>query len=248
MKNSEMHTQKIMNYLYGEMNNHEKVTFEKDILENKELREEFLLQQEIDTAIKNELKVDQFRNILNNIHENQIDKKETKILNLRNKWYWAAASITIFSGTAIYTLKHHFKNPDRLFESYYQVWEPSVITRGLDTEEFTKKIINDFEQGRFYNVISLLDITFSTQSLDPRLILLKGCAQMEIQDFNSAIKTFSAFESNDYTFYTEAGQWYQALCYLKIKEIDKSKQILKTLVDRNTSYSGEAGELMKELK
>jgi hypothetical protein len=70
---------------------------------------------------------------------------------------------------------------------------------------------------------------------------------MEIHDYDAAIETFALFDSKDYTFYTEAGQWYQALCYLKNEELDKSIHILTILVERNTSYASDASELLNKL-
>lgn len=242
-----MQTRRIMNYLYGVMSSHDKIQFENDLKEQEDLKKELLLQQEIDYAIKKEMKVDKFKATLNKIHEEQIDKKAGKIINLQNKWYWAAASITIFSGTAIYSLKNHLQSNNNLFESYYQVWKPSVITRGQESEQFSKGIVKEFEKGNFSEVIELLEAKQAVNSLDPKLLLLKGCAEMEIHDYDAAIETFALFDSKDYTFYTEAGQWYQALCYLKNEELDKSIHILTILVERNTSYASDASELLNKL-
>ncbi len=247
MKNSEMQSRKILNYLYGNMDNIEKRLFETELEKNSNLKKEFLLQQEIDDAIRIELKVKNFKASLNSIHNNVIDKKESKILNLQNKWYWAAASITLISGTAIYSLKHHFQSPDYLFNSYYQVWQPTVVTRGIELEYITKNIIKEFEIGNFGKVITMLNKNYNDTLLSPKLLLLKGCAEMETKNYNDAIKTFSIFNSKDYTLYTEAGQWYQALCYLKNKNIDKAKQLLGTIIENNTSYANEAAKLIEDL-
>ena len=229
------------------MNLPEKNLFEIEIKENKGLRKELRLQQEIDGAIRKELKVEGFKATLNKVHDDIFDKKENKILNLQNKWYWAAASITLFSGTASYSLRHHFQSPDRLFNSYYQLWQPTIITRGPESEHFANAVIKEFELGNFNKVIGILEKNHN-DALSPRLILLKGCAEMETMDYDAAIKTFSIFDSKNYTFYTESGQWYKALCFLKNKEIEKSKQILTTIIENNTSYANEADELLNKLK
>ncbi len=236
-----------MNYLYGEMNSGEKNLFEVELEKNSQLRNELQLQQEIDNAIKTELKVESFKASLNAIHNNTVGKKEGKILNLQNKWYWAAASITLVSGTAIYSLRHHFQSPDYLFNSYYEIWQPTVVTRGLESEYITKNIIKEFEAGNFGKVIEMLNQNYNNNSLSPKLLLLKGCAEMEMKNYNNAINTFGIFESKDYTLYTEAGQWYQALCYLKNKDISKAKQMLETIIANNTSYADEAAELLENL-
>lgn len=230
------------------MNLKEKNLFEEELKTQKPLRSELRLQQEIDQAIVKEMKISSFRDKLNGIHENNFRSKESKILNIQNKWYWAAASITLFSGTAIYSLKHHFQSPDYLYSSYYQVWQPSVITRGLESEQNIQKIIKEFEKGNFTKVIETFNTKIIDKQLNPKLILLKGCAEMELNNFDAAIETFAVFDSKDYTLYTEAGQWYQALCYLKNEDIDLAKQALTLIVERKTSYANEAEELLNKLK
>ncbi|MDA3894339.1 MAG: hypothetical protein PF517_21975 [Salinivirgaceae bacterium] len=70
---------------------------------------------------------------------------------------------------------------------------------------------------------------------------------MELSYYSSAIKTFTSFESKNYTFYTEAGEWYLALCHLKNQDINKSKEILSDIIMRKTSYANEAADLLKKL-
>lgn len=241
-----MQTQMIMNFLYGELNDTEKENIRKKIYASEELKKELELQQDIDTAIQNEIRVENFMAGLNKIHDQEITKKG-KVLNLHNKWYYAAASITLLTGTAVYTLKQQFPGTDTLYSQYYQKWEPITTTRGVSNDISSNKIELDFKSGKFNNVINALDENFSTQELDPKLLLLKGCAEMEIKDFNAAINTFALFESKNYTLYTEAGQWYLALCYLKNEDLETSIQILNKIVESNTSYAVEASELLNKL-
>jgi len=229
------------------MNHKERSLFENELKENKNLEQELKLQQDIDNSIQKELNVQSFKNKLSQIHQDSFKPKESTIRNLQNKWYWAAASITIFSGTATYTLINHLKSSDHLFNSFYTPYNPSIITRGAESENLSKIILKNFEDGNFIKVITLINDKYSTEEISPKLVLIKGCAEMEMGKFNEAIETFNLFNSKNYTLYTEAGQWYQALCYLKNKDEKKSKQLLKIIVDRNTSYAPEAKELIEKL-
>ncbi|MDA3893215.1 MAG: hypothetical protein PF517_16255 [Salinivirgaceae bacterium] len=141
-----------MNFLYNDASTQKKRQFEEEIKNNSELKNELELQKEIDKAISNEIKVDSFRDRLNNIHDSHINKREGRILNLQNKWYWAAASITIFSGTAIYSIKNHFQSTDKLYQNYYEKWEPSFVTRGAESEALYKNIADEFEAGNYEKV------------------------------------------------------------------------------------------------
>lgn len=246
MKDSKMQVQKIMNFLYGDKNSIDKIKLETEINLNPDLKKELELQKEIDQAIQNEIRVENFMSQLDRIHEKNINAKN-KVFSLHNKWYYAAASITLVAGTTFYTIKQHFQNPDHLYNKFYEPWQPGVITRGASNNNLDYNIISDFQIGKYENVIKTINNNFNSNNIDPKLLLVKGCAEMELMNFTAAINTLKLFESKNYTFYTEAAQWYLALCYLKNNDANSSKIILNKIVESNTSYAVEASKLLKKL-
>ncbi|MCK9205769.1 MAG: hypothetical protein M0P66_01535 [Salinivirgaceae bacterium] len=248
MKNSEMQTQKILNYLYGEMNPQEKNSFEQELEQDRHLRNELKLHEEIDKAINKEIKVQQFRMKLEGIHQQEFGAKKEKVLNIQNKWYWAAASITVFSGTAVYTLMKSANSTDRLFNRYYEVWQPGLTTRGVETESELMNIYQLFESKKYEETIWAINQMDKSTQHSPKIMLLKGCTLMELNEFDHAIEVFNHFDSDSYTLYTDAGKWYKALCYLKKEDTDKARNLLGKIVEEDNTYSKEAIELLKKLK
>lgn len=248
MKNSDIQTQKIINYLQQELNPHEKKVFEHEMAQNLELQKEVRFHEMVNEGIGKEIKVEAFRMKLNNIHEKEFGKPKTKVLNLQNKWYWAAASITVFSGTAVYSLlKTNFSN-DKLFNKYYDVWQPALTTRGIENERNLTAIYQNFESKKYIETLQSIEKLDANTLNSPKIQLLKGCTLMELNRFSEAIEVFNYFETGNYTLYTDAGQWYKALCYLKIDDTQNAQQLLINMIDEENSYSKEASELLKKLK
>ncbi len=236
-----------MSYLYGEMTGQEKNLFEKELKTNQDLFNELKLHHELDNAILKEIQVKKFRNTLESIHQSTFKPKTTRVFNLQNKYFWAAASITAFSGTAIYTLSKQANNTDRLYNKYYEVWQPAFITRGVTTESDLELISTLFEQKQFEQVISHINQLNESSKISPKIKLIHGCSLMETEQFSLAIEVFCQFDTDDYTIYTETAQWYKALSYLKNKEPEQAIKSLKLIINYDNTYALEARELLKKM-
>lgn len=237
-----------MSYLYGEMNVQEKTGFEKELENDQQLINELLLHHEVDKAIAKETKIKNFRHSLETIHQEIATPRKNKIVNLQNKWYWAAASITVFSGTAIYTFSKNAQSPQKLYKNYYEVWQPGFVTRGIDTESVNDAIMALFEQQEYSLCIEKIQQLDKEAVISPKIQLIHACSLMELGKFDEAIEVFKTFESQDYTIYTETALWYKALSYLQNDDLDLAKAYLQKIVDNENTYATEAKELLKKIK
>ncbi|MGE4289935.1 MAG: tol-pal system YbgF family protein [Salinivirgaceae bacterium] len=237
-----------MSYLYGEMNAQEKTSFEKELETDQTLINELLLHHEVDKAIAKETKIKSFRQSLEAIHQDIAEPRKNKIINLQNKWYWAAASITVFSGTAIYTFSKNAQSSQKLYKNYYEVWQPGFVTRGIETESVNDAIMALFEQQDYQLCIEKIQKLDKEAVISPKIQLIHGCSLMELGKFDEAIKVFNYFESQDYTIYTETALWYKALSYLRNDDRTMAKESLQQIADNENTYATEANELLKKLK
>jgi hypothetical protein len=230
------------------MNAQEKTSFEKELETDQSLINELLLHHEVDKAIAKETKIKNFRHSLDAIHQEHVEPRKNKIINLQNKWYWAAASITVFSGTAIYTFSKNAQSSQKLYKNYYEVWQPGFVTRGIETESVNDAIMALFEQQDYQLCIEKIQNLDKEAVISPKIQLIHGCSLMELGKFNEAIKVFNYFESQDYTIYTETALWYKALSYLRNDNLDLAKANLQKISDNENTYATEAKELLKKLK
>lgn len=220
--------------------------FEKEMSEDKDLQNEVQLGKEVNQAIKQELQVSDFMNKIGDIHTQEFEKPKNKIINMQNKWYWAAASITLFSGTAYFSIQKRTTQPEYLFNQYYEVWQPALITRSANSN-VQKQILMNFEQGNYNKVLMLIETIPAEEQNDAKLILTKGCALMEIEEYNKAIVEFEKFNTKDFTLYTDASNWYKALCYIKLQQLNKAMIILNNIVIYKSAYSDDAKKLLDKI-
>jgi len=223
----------------------QKAQFEQELKQDNQLKEDLQLALEVNKAIKTELLVANFKNKLSNIHQKEFGKPNGKVINLQNKWYWAAASMTLTAGTAAYTVNHHANQPDQLYNKYYSTWQPALATRSVNNST-ENMIIEKFENANFDQTILLIN-ELPTENLTPKIILIKGCALMELKKFNDAISVFESFNSSNYTLYTETGNWYKALCFIKLNETNKAITELNKIAVSGNTYSTSAQKLLKKM-
>ena len=78
-------------------------------------------------------------------------------------------------------------------------------------------------------------------------MLFKGISAMEINKYDDAISSFKYIIKDNTTLYVEPSEWYLALCYLKISDISKAKEIFTKLFEIDSFYKEKAGEILKGL-
>ncbi len=225
----------------------QKMNFEKKINEDHELQKEVQLSKEVNKAIQTELLVSSLNKKIAKIHQKSFNKPAGKVLNLQNKWYWAAASITLFTGTAIYSLKTYFSSSNYLYKEYYAIWQPAFNTRTSDNA-IEKQILAQFEKGNYAKAIQLIEDIPPEKQLDAKLILTKGCALMEMGDYIAAIQQFEKFNTKNYTLYTETSNWYKALCFIKVRDLQNAIITLNNISEYENSYALEAKKLLTKIK
>ena len=81
---------------------------------------------------------------------------------------------------------------------------------------------------------------------NPRALVYKGCAEMELNKIEEAINTFQQLlaQHNDYK---DMANWYLALCYLKKGDEAEVKNRLELVTADDKPYYDKAQLLLKEL-
>jgi hypothetical protein len=204
------------------------------------------LEKEVDDILTKHFAIEDFRQRLENIHEQEIETKG-KIIQLGKKtWYWSAASIAGFIGGSylVYQNSHSF---DNLYNNYYMAYEPNITFRGNSSNVSVQAIVTHYNKGEFSNAIALIESMESNQELSPNVLLMKGCALMELQQFKAAIHEFSKFNNKTYTLYTESSYWYKALCFIKLERTDEALAQLDVLIENGVSYQERAKKLRNKI-
>ena len=183
--------------------------------------------------------------------------------SMSDKWAWlAAASIAVLC-IAVYSIA--FKNtdtPEKLFAAYY---EPKIntLTKSLrDIEESKKQRqlaiekYGEVEGTQLFNALTLYDNgafeqaskAFNAVHLqNDTLYLYQANALLKADKATEAIAVLDRISPTSLNH--KEAQWYLAMAYLKLKNIDKTKDILRGLsTEGNKGYQAKSKDLLKRLE
>lgn len=238
----------------NEMKEEELKQFDELVNSDSSVQEDLHLQMEIEAAI-GETDVIDVRKSLDHVFElTQTEKEQPSIIRslFRSKLHRIAAAaftIIIMLG-AISLFMLNTQKPisnENLFKIYYQP-DAALLIRGNSED---KLLIEGFQkyENRDYN--GALLIFNQILNKDPNNIPVQfyaGISNIESGKYRNALKPFNYISSHNHNLYVEKARWYAALCYLKLDEDGKAKEIFKEISTSNSSYKYKAKNIIKSLK
>ena len=204
-------------YLKEQMTPEENKEFLNDLRNDKELCEEV---QTMALMIK-ELKEDQARQDAEIIEEVLASKKKAKIITIVRRTLSIAAMIILIFGVT--TLWNRQSDSDALFEQYY-VSPETASPRGGDDEAIQQELTNLFikigTEDDITPIINRLQTIHDNIAAD----------NVEYDEYKNSKNTID---------------WYLALAYIKVENLEKAKELLKPLADDEDE---DAAKLIKEIE
>ena len=237
-------------YLDGELSKAEKETFEIKLLHDSDLIDDLLILNEIDRILTDsdtpefEKKV---KGLINSIEPN--NDFFSKIINFTaSAKYYIAASVAILIGVFLYNI-YIINKPvnEKLFAEYYVKYDPDIINRsGSSTENKFSSALNLYMHKDYDKALNLLsEISFSPENTE-YIKLYSGLCYMELNEFSSAIKSFQSIDKPNSAIYIHA-QWYEALAFLKLNNINKATEIFNEIKEQGGYYAKSASEILNSL-
>ncbi len=181
---------------------------------------------------KAEQYLDQFHEKNLNLIEEEIKGSESR----KSSWIKVAAAVLVLaSSSVVYFSLSDGSSMDKLLLSELET--PYRITTTL------RNASSDADQGyAAYNVgdyeesLSLLGEVKTAQA-----IYVKGLSHMYRAEYDLAIKLFQDEELMKSRF-EEQARWYLAVSYLKIRDMQKSKEVLESIVSKGSHYKKREAE------
>jgi len=158
----------------------------------------------------------------------------------------AASFILLAAFAAVFTLNSS-KNSKKLLATNYSPYENVVhqITRSEGDQLLKDFAFNAYEAGNYATADSLLQQLYAEEQ-DPSFLLYSSISQLELNNYDKAVKQLEEFVVNtDHPLY-EVGNWYLALAHLGNRDKDASKTILKSIKEKDYKYEN-AQKLLKKL-
>lgn len=157
--------------------------------------------------------------------------------------YASAASVVFFISIFFWTNTN--ESPADLYAEYIELSElPSLAERGNVNTDVLLNAQRLFENESYDKTIDILKNTLN-DSIGNQAIkyVYLGIAQMELNQFDEATKTFKTLAQSDFVD-APLAYWYMALLHLKKEEIKECKTLLKKLINENLHNKIKAEELL----
>jgi len=193
---------RIDNYLADQMTPEENDDFLNDLRNDKDLREEAQMMALMIKEMKEEQAQQDSEVIGEVLASKELDKKAKTISIIRWPLSIAAMFILIFGATLLWNRQ---SDSDTLFSEYYTPYTMQGESRGGDSDV-------EKELATLFNQIGTAD------DITPVI--------------NQLQKIHDSIDSEyEYSLYADDITWYLALAYIKDKNIDKARSLLKQLTE-----------------
>ncbi|MDY8138617.1 tetratricopeptide repeat protein [Aquimarina sp. 2201CG5-10] len=269
--NQEKYHDQIDAYLREELSSEDRALFEQSLLEDQELKKEFLIHKELfaleDDSIwiqdlfdpdESEVKqveayfkseeVQNLKDVISTAQSNYTESDKKKSIFVNKKWFipiLVAASFTLLF--FVYTFNSGYTAQELYAE--YGEWDdlPSLTSRSDETQLAEGQRF--FEQKEFLASYELFkNLEDNKLETSPEILVYLGLSSLELNKYNEAISYFDQLINSD-AIDQSKGYWYKALTYLKQEKKDKAISILEVILKDETNYKYiEAKELMGKIK
>lgn len=249
---------RIEDYLDNLMNEEERKSFETAMQNDKALKKQVAIIQEINQTIGLEGKFQEFQETINTLNQrhfsteqtdNTSKKSETVVRQLtpQRRFFAIAAAFIAFVVSAVLiwsTIKSETISTEELFASNYEPYNIGQRSGSDNLNETEKTAFKNYTDGNFENAIVDLEPLVVINPTEENYLLSLGSAYVSTQQTNKAISTFQKINNTSVNY--QVAQWYLALAYLQNDDVDNAKAILTTLAKGERTYAIKAKALLKE--
>ncbi|WP_378179288.1 tol-pal system YbgF family protein [Aquimarina sp. SS2-1] len=237
--------EKIEGYLTERLSEKELTAFENEMPSDPELTLEVEKHRKLHEILSDSDTL-HFKEKLQKIN-NEVRQEESSSRSSSYFSYFKIAAffvVLIGLGTLLWNNFNTSDNYSNLYISYYEPYPVEDITRGGEVNEM-ELIKKNYANGNYQKVVTALKNTNST-ALSDLLRLYLGNSYLHLDKEKEALQQFEAI--TDTSNYFEDASWYQALTYLKLGEIKKSWELLKSIIRYDGIYKEKATQLIEKFK
>lgn len=239
----------IERYNAGEMNEAEKLWFQKELEGNAKLREEVDLRKKTDMVLKNQMVI-QLRNKLSEIEVQRATKVHVKNSRKNQQLKYAAIFAGLILAGSLLIYNSNKLSNQEILDRYYASYEVTTASRSqqaINNEDYTTALeyfnIHDYDNAAHY---------FSkVLESDPRFIestMLNGISNFEGRNYPEAKQSFTKVLINNDNLYLEDAQWYLALCYLNTNEKTMAENQLIMITKSESIYRKNAAKILRKME
>jgi hypothetical protein len=225
--------------------------FELELNDNTDLIAEVKLRNQINESLK-EQDIFNLRKELIAVRESATVKKINMIIPDSKSeklkfWRSSVAVLIVLIGLAG-ILGKSLVSSDNTYDRYFNVpeWSPE---RSVSSEiTMMQKANIAYLKADYSGVVEILGQLPSTGNENPVFDFYKAASLQGLEKYNSAIVEYSKVINHGDNLFVEEAEWYRSLCYLKLKNYEKSRTELLAVIERKGHFENDAKAIIRRLK
>lgn len=237
-------------YLANLMSEEERTSFEKELVENEELRNEFE-EYQIGMMAGKRIQYLQLKDTVSKIIEEEDSKhRDSKIIKLSRSQLIrsAAAAVIVLCFIALGYIFISKKSGSEIYAQH--IVSPSFKKVRGDNDNLVDIAINKFEEREFDSVLILINQMPDIERNQPYVQKLKGYTYTAQNDFDSAILSFKNATTEPESIDHLEAYWNIGNLYTRNEQYDSTLTYLNKIVDSKykSDYKKSAKKLASEIK
>lgn len=168
--------------------------------------------------------------------------------NEKRRFLLVAVSVTLVIVTSVGVYLMNGPSSGSLYNEYYSTSDlPSLVQRNVESTTLEEATL-EFEGGDFGDALVLYEkYRMETPEPRPEAYLYEGMSQLELDDFEGAVKSFDRF-INSNSVDRLKGLWFKALAYLKAEDIQNARAVLSNITEDSSNFNYQkARKLLEKL-
>lgn len=161
------------------------------------------------------------------------------------KWIGGIAAGLVIAFFAWKFLQPGKLSTDELYAKYHKTEEISLTQMSGASSDLVKAEAL-FNEGKYKEAITIFDAHLDQKPSDFQVVLYKGIAHMELDQFVKAKKAFKKVTKSD-TLFSSEGDWYEAINLLKQGRTKATKKALRAILNSESTRKSEAQKILDQL-
>ncbi len=245
-------TDLIDKYFSNSLSPKEQLKFNELLQSDEKFKKEFTFQKDLQKAISRNQRND-IKKVVQNFEQDK--KPVVRLLNISKKWLVAASLLIIIGLGFVFVKSNFYPSPDELFAKNYEPYRNIVlpVERGGNANTIEYSAFVAYENGNYHKAINLFNSVPNSNAT--YILFYKAMCYMSLNKTREAITLLKTIvdskpDVNSENNFNELANWYLALAYLDIGEIENAhKQFSIISNDKTNVYKKESsGKILKYLE
>lgn len=255
---------RLADYIYNDLSPEERVDLERELSENAELSESYVLNKQVVDYLRTKIQLKEMRSdpmlenaekLADKAFEKASDGEERqqvipinrKRIRIRNLTFAVAIAASI---AVLITVGTPFGvDQDKLYDRYYDPLEASDYSQRGESNEAYRDVatgINNYLNGNYEQSIEQFSQLATVPAFRSEAQFYTALSRLGLGQYQDAQSIFESYITNENRYHLES-LWYLSLCYLKTGEIDQASKHLGQLEKYSGMYQKDAKTLRKKL-